>query len=410
MKMPNRKVRKWLVLIVALLAGIYFNVHTQSFLAFIVLTAIFVFFAFLPLVVIEKVLAEERRSSKILCAVICVPVVLLISGLVLFSHINDEPLSYDAGSVGPYPVWYVNPITHACSYRLQKLVTSRAGSYHYWYSAGECLQSDKDRIFKDEYATFSAINLSPHSPRSIAVQCLVNLTDYLPHSYLHKEDVPDHLGPYEGRPLDVNCYDVKLETRWCKNRAARSRTEEEKSVQTEKASLKRDFIKNAGHETGVWGVSLQTFTSLCPNHTVFDYFMSADISLDNSRQEDEPIIDDDSWSPSPRSLSLSKMMEAAQRSASDCRRLGGIIQGGGVGDSEDHCIFNDSNKLPYSLWDGSLKCGDMSTDTMYTVYNGNNNQWDFTMNCKNMTQCNGPENALCNKEGCAFSQQCLDAI
>lgn len=60
----------------------------------------------------------------------------------------------------------------------------------------------------------------------------------------------------------------------------------------------------------------------------------------------------------------------------------------------------------YAVWPGIKACGTEKSDTGWVVFNGNNDKWDVTVSCKNITDCNGPKNAICNSEGCKFMGTC----
>ena len=61
----------------------------------------------------------------------------------------------------------------------------------------------------------------------------------------------------------------------------------------------------------------------------------------------------------------------------------------------------------YSTWPKIDLCGPNASDTKWTVRNGAGTNWDFTLDCKGFTDCNGPQNAVCNATtGCKFSGSC----
>lgn len=62
------------------------------------------------------------------------------------------------------------------------------------------------------------------------------------------------------------------------------------------------------------------------------------------------------------------------------------------------------------VWAGPTFCGDSYYDTKWIVFNGDTNQWDFTMECNGFTECNGPEGAICNAQGCQFHCENTDNI
>ena len=63
-----------------------------------------------------------------------------------------------------------------------------------------------------------------------------------------------------------------------------------------------------------------------------------------------------------------------------------------------------SNKV--GNWPSINFCGTNPSDTNWVVANGESGNWNFTLKCKQFVNCNGPQNALCNKDGCNFSGTC----
>jgi hypothetical protein len=81
-----------------------------------------------------------------------------------------------------------------------------------------------------------------------------------------------------------------------------------------------------------------------------------------------------------------------------CRDNGGeVLSGNGESPA---CSKNSDTWLKIE------ECGPEKTDTQWTVFNGKNDNWDATLLCKNFTDCNGPQNAICNSDGCKFSGSC----
>ncbi|MEI6587693.1 MAG: hypothetical protein WCO05_01960 [Candidatus Moraniibacteriota bacterium] len=57
-------------------------------------------------------------------------------------------------------------------------------------------------------------------------------------------------------------------------------------------------------------------------------------------------------------------------------------------------------------WPTIGACGSNAYDAKWVVKNGADLNWDITVNCKNFTACNGPQNAICNTDGCKFLGSC----
>jgi hypothetical protein len=82
-----------------------------------------------------------------------------------------------------------------------------------------------------------------------------------------------------------------------------------------------------------------------------------------------------------------------------CRDNNGKILSGNSGSS---ACSND----PSLKWPNMGLCGETAGDSKFTVFNGEKDDWDITISCKNITVCNGPENAICNSNGCDFKETC----
>jgi hypothetical protein len=384
------------LLAMAVIVGAYFNIHTPFFLSFVIFTIIFVIFAYLPIITLRKAFSEKQRAIKIACFTLCVPMVFLVSGVILFTHIDGEPFNIETSNRGPYPVWYINPFTHKCSYRLQKLAPSDVGRYSYWYSLGECSQEEKDSVFQRDYNVFSAIDLSPNAPISIAEQCRQLSFDLKGFSEFG-------ISIDDGSWFFDACKGLAAGTKACK---FYQENESWKSYTT--LTAEGIFMKERLQHSAVeWGVSPAVFVRLCPNSWMFTDILSVDPNItENGRPKTKSALPDRPWEPSE--YTIPKMMEFLQRDFSNCIKGGGVIQNGDVGGGTDQCIGGKRIGRRFN-WTGSLRCGDDSRDTHYVIYNGDNDKWDFTINCKNMAECNGTENALCNKDGCKFSQRCLNS-
>lgn len=93
--------------------------------------------------------------------------------------------------------------------------------------------------------------------------------------------------------------------------------------------------------------------------------------------------------------------EMVRMGAFMCRQNGGIVQSGSGGQSL--CEGGTAN----IVWPTLSICGAMPGDTTWTVFRGDTDTWDITISCASRAECNGPENALCTKDGYTFSDTCL---
>lgn len=91
------------------------------------------------------------------------------------------------------------------------------------------------------------------------------------------------------------------------------------------------------------------------------------------------------------------IMSSAVPAVTACRDIGKIILSGTGG--EKVCEGQDF-KWP------KLNCGESDSDTKWVVKNGNGDNWDFVLECKGFSDCNGPQNAICNSERCEFTGSC----
>ena len=100
-----------------------------------------------------------------------------------------------------------------------------------------------------------------------------------------------------------------------------------------------------------------------------------------------------------RIASIKSAMSNIIPSAIVCVDGGGKILGGNSGDKL--CSNQES-----ATWSTVSLCGSSKEDTKWIVVNSDNENWDFTLSCKNFTDCNGPGNAICNSKGCTFAGTC----
>ncbi len=83
-----------------------------------------------------------------------------------------------------------------------------------------------------------------------------------------------------------------------------------------------------------------------------------------------------------------------------CKAGSGLIGSQGTG-GMPLCDFQSD------VWPVLEYCGQWPSDTKYIVFNsGTADNWDVTIVCRQVQSCNGPENAICNKNGCTFKGTC----
>jgi len=104
--------------------------------------------------------------------------------------------------------------------------------------------------------------------------------------------------------------------------------------------------------------------------------------------------------------SIKSTMLSVMSPSISCRNSGGttkgIINSGKGGDA----LCSNSNGGNY-IWPIIPYCGTNAGDTKWTIFNGDNDNWDITLTCKNFIVCNGPKNAICsNRSGCNFQGTC----
>lgn len=90
-------------------------------------------------------------------------------------------------------------------------------------------------------------------------------------------------------------------------------------------------------------------------------------------------------------------MQSNRTAAIKCRQRGGEV----LSSEKDGKICSKPTSSGGNIvWAGPTFCGGSYYDTNWTVFNGDTDQWDFTMECKGFTECNGPAGAICNAQGC----------
>lgn len=94
---------------------------------------------------------------------------------------------------------------------------------------------------------------------------------------------------------------------------------------------------------------------------------------------------------------IKSTMSSAYVSGVTCRDSGKTILSGVAGEK---VCENQDLRWP------KLNCGESDSDTKWVVKNGNRDNWDFVLECKGLADCNGPQNAICNSEGCKFAGSC----
>jgi len=93
-------------------------------------------------------------------------------------------------------------------------------------------------------------------------------------------------------------------------------------------------------------------------------------------------------------------MSADSTAASICRNRKGEVLSGEQGGLI--CKLNEN----IGSWPFLSFCGSDPSDSKWTVFNGNTDNWNFTLNCANFSDCNGPANAICSLGGCKFQGTC----
>lgn len=92
-------------------------------------------------------------------------------------------------------------------------------------------------------------------------------------------------------------------------------------------------------------------------------------------------------------------MQSNYTAAIKCRQRGGEVLSS---EKSSYICSEPTSSNGNIVWVGPTFCGGSYYDTEWTVFNGDTDQWDFTMECKGFTECNGPEGAICNAQGCTF--------
>ena len=84
-----------------------------------------------------------------------------------------------------------------------------------------------------------------------------------------------------------------------------------------------------------------------------------------------------------------------------CRSGGGTLTSGNAGDPT--CVGGSKTGVN---WPKISECGPNPEDTKWTVFEGGNDKWTITLTCKNFDKCDGPNNAICSKDGCKYGGSC----
>jgi hypothetical protein len=95
-------------------------------------------------------------------------------------------------------------------------------------------------------------------------------------------------------------------------------------------------------------------------------------------------------------------MSSALPSGIICRDGQGEVISGIGGDP----ICKGGKGIGNMTWPNISGCGPEPSDTKWTVFAGNTDNWNFTLTCANITDCNGPANALCSSVKCNFGGSC----
>lgn len=92
-------------------------------------------------------------------------------------------------------------------------------------------------------------------------------------------------------------------------------------------------------------------------------------------------------------------MQIANNEAHLCYSRGGHIMSGFGGDP--FCV--ESTGGTSNVWPRIDGCGGEKEALAWVVFHAEDpEKWDFTIECRDLSQCNGPENAICNSKGCQF--------
>jgi hypothetical protein len=107
-----------------------------------------------------------------------------------------------------------------------------------------------------------------------------------------------------------------------------------------------------------------------------------------------------------QTASIKSYISSAIPGAIFCRDAEKTLISGKGGDLM--CSAKDENGVSDEslIWPTIYYCGPNPEDTQWIVKNGNADNWDYILSCKNLRQCDGPANALCNSDGCLFNGEC----
>ena len=97
---------------------------------------------------------------------------------------------------------------------------------------------------------------------------------------------------------------------------------------------------------------------------------------------------------------LKSVMSSAMPMVIICQDDGGTVVSGSGG--EDMCSGASGELEMAYEWPTLSQCSSVK----WFVKNGDNENWDYTMECSGLPDCNGPLNAICNQSGCKFSGTC----
>jgi uncharacterized membrane-anchored protein len=134
-------------------------------------------------------------------------------------------------------------------------------------------------------------------------------------------------------------------------------------------------------------------------------FMSDDEDFEMTVEDDEdfePEIEVDENIPDAKRRNLAQIksnMNSAVPPGVICRDGNSEVLSGNGGDNI--CSGENVGKWPIISF-----CGSSPTDTRWTVFNGKADEFNFTLNCAGEPACNGPQNAICDMDGCEFVGTC----
>lgn len=129
-------------------------------------------------------------------------------------------------------------------------------------------------------------------------------------------------------------------------------------------------------------------------------------SKDDEQEEAPKTIDtsgltDQEMDVSKEIATIRSTLESLPSIVSACAGSGGVISDGGI--SGYYNCIGGSLRL---RWPQIGVCGSDPEDTRFIVFNNNTDDWNITLECANFDKCDGPKNAICDKNGCRYGGTC----